>query len=297
MLTFNDTGFSVSDGVTSNGIWLVNSEVGWEYSLDQGRTWIAGEGGQFEVVGDGAKMIWVRARDGWGNTSEIVRVDCVLDTTAPGAPTTRPTTQGSTRILRLSDLEPGARWEYSLDDRRTWSPGTGPGLAVLGNGLTAVWLRQVDLAGNASMPQSVALDGSADDAWHEASGEPSQPSVLSPGDARTLLLHGSVVRGDADYVRWDVPAGQRLVSVRLARYVSDDPIAFYAVQRAPVFDAGIDVGRMLVYGHMGPGDLSRNVLTGVAPELLGAGPMTLWFQQTGPVPTVYAIEVVLQPVP
>jgi hypothetical protein len=294
-LAFSDTGVSVTDGVTSNGLWEVDSEVGWEYSLDMGATWIRGVGGQFVVTGDGAKTIWVRARDDFGNTSEIVRVNCVLDTTAPGAPMASPTTQGTTRVLRVSGIEPGARWEYSADDRQTWSPGAGPGLAVLGNGLAAVWLRQVDLAGNASAPQAVALDPSANDAWHEASGDPMQPSVLTVGEARTLLLHGSVVRADADYVRWDIPAGHRIASVRLVRYVSDDPIAFYAIQRAAVFDAGIDVSRMLVHGHMGPGDLSRDVLAGVPPGSRGEGPMTLWFQQTGPVPTVYAIELVLEP--
>jgi len=34
-------------------------------------------------MGDGAKIIWVRTRDNDGNTSELVRVNCVLDTMAP----------------------------------------------------------------------------------------------------------------------------------------------------------------------------------------------------------------------
>jgi hypothetical protein len=53
---------------------------------------------------------------------------------------------------------------------------------------------------------------------------------------------------------------------------------------------------MLVYGHMGPQDLKRNVLQDVALSQLSAGPMTLWFQQTGPQATEYAIELVFQPV-
>ena len=79
------------------------------------------------------------------------------------------------------------------------------------------------------------------------------------------------------------------------QYVSEDAIAFYALQRNKVFDAGIDVSRMLVYGHMGPSDLARNVLADVPKSKLGEGPMTLWFQQTGPLPTRYAIEVILSP--
>jgi hypothetical protein len=127
---------------------------------------------------------------------------------------------------------------------------------------------------------------------HEASGDPLQPSILAAG-LQTYVIHGVVVSGDKDYVRWDIPAGQQLLSVKLVQYVSDDAIAFYALQANRVFDAGFDVSRMLVYGHMGPGDLARNVLTTLPKSKLGAGAMTLWFQQTGSLPTHYAIEVIL----
>jgi hypothetical protein len=110
----------------------------------------------------------------------------------------------------------------------------------------------------------------------------------------TMLIHGVVVRGDADYVRWDIPKNHRIKSVRLVRYVSEDAIAFYAIQSSNVFDAGVDVSRMLVYGHMGPADLNRNVVANIPPEKLGEGPMTIWFQQTGTLPTEYAIEINLQ---
>jgi hypothetical protein len=112
---------------------------------------------------------------------------------------------------------------------------------------------------------------------------------------QTYLIHGVVVRGDADYVRWDIPKGQRLVSVKLVQYISEDAIAFYALQASKVFDAGVDTARMLVYGHMGPADLSRNVLTNLPSAQLGEGAMTLWFQQTGQQNTQYAIEVVMAP--
>jgi len=129
---------------------------------------------------------------------------------------------------------------------------------------------------------------------HEASGDPLQPSLLAQG-FQTYLIHGVVVRGDADYVRWDIPKGQQLVSVKLVQYVSEDAIAFYALQPSQVFDAGVDVSRMLVYGHMGPSDFSRNVLANLPKSQLGEGAMTLWFQQTGSLPTQYAIEVTLAP--
>jgi hypothetical protein len=201
--------------------------------------------------------------------------------------------EGVTNTFKLSGIEPGARWEYSLDEQRSWSAGKGSALGALGNGLSRVWLRQVDMAGNASTAQGFDLQNPSV-LSHEASGDPLQPSILSPG-LQTYLIHGVVVRGDADYVRWDIPQGQQLVSVKLVQYVSEDAVAFYALQPSKVFDAGIDVSRMLVYGHMGPIDLARNVLANVPKTKLGEGPMTLWFQQTGPLPTRYAIELILSP--
>ena len=292
VLSFNDTGLNVTDGVTSNGRWGVESQgVDWEFSLDQGVTWTRGSGASFEVKGDGAKMIWVRARDDAGNTSEIVRVNCVLDTTPPASVAVLGRSEGVTNTFKLSGIEPGARWEYSLDEQRSWLAGKGSALGALGNHLNQIWLRQVDMAGNVSAPQGFDLQ---DPSFlsHEASGEPLQPSTLAP-IFQTYLIHGVVVRGDADYVSWDIPKGQQLVSVKLVQYVSEDAIAFYALQPSKVFDAGFDVSRMLVFGHMGPSDLSRNVLADVPKFKLGEGPMTLWFQQTGPLPTRYAIEVVL----
>ena len=293
VLSFNDTGLDVTDGITRNGVWDVESDMVWEFSLDQGATWTRGTGSSFEVKGDGAKMIWVRARDDAGNTSEIVRVNCVLDTMPPAAVAVSGQSEGVTNSLKLSRIEPGARWEYSLDEQRSWAAGQCTALGISGNSLSRIWLRQVDLAGNASGVQAFDLQNQSLIS-HEASGNPLQPSTLAAG-LQTYLIHGVVVRGDADYVSWDIPKGQKLLSVKLVQYVSEDAIAFYALQRNKVFDAGIDVSRMLVYGHMGPSDLGRNVLANVPKSQLGEGAMTLWFQQTGPLPTQYAIEVVLAP--
>jgi hypothetical protein len=294
VLTFSDTGLSVTDGVTRIGAWRVNGPEIWEFSFDLGKTWARGQGDTFNVQGDGAKTIWVRARDDMGNTSEIVMVNCVLDTMPPSAVQTAAMSQDMTRLIKISGVEDQGQWEYSLDDARTWLPGTGDRLAIMGNALTVLWLRQVDLAGNRSPLERISLLDPTGTTWHEASSNALQPSVLSLQQARTVVLHGYVARGDADYVRWDIPFGQSLKTVRLVHYVSSDPIAFYALQRAPVFDAGFDVSRMLVYGHMGPEDLKRNVLEKLAPTQLTSGPMTLWFQQTGLQPTEYAIELVFQ---
>ena len=294
VLSFNDTGLSVSDGVTHNGLWAVDSAgFDWEFSLDQGSTWKRGIGTSFEVTGDGAKMIWVRARDDAGNRSEIVRVNCVLDTMAPAALDVAGQSEGATQSLKLAGIEPGARWEYSLDEQRSWAAGQCSALGILGNSLSRVWLRQVDLAGNPSAAQAFDLQ-SPNLVAHQASSNPLQPSVLAPG-LQTYLIHGVVARDAANYVAWDIPKGQKVVSVKLVQYVSEDAIAFYALQRNKVFDAGIDDSRMLVHGHMGPSDLRRNVLANLPKSQLGEGPMTLQVQQTGPLPTQYAIEVVLAP--
>ena len=295
VLSFTDTGLSVTDGITQIGAWQVSSLEAWEYSFDMGVTWTRGHGDSFDVQGDGAKTIWVRARDDIGNTSEIVMVTCVLDTMPPPAVQAQLVSQDLTRLVRVNGLEQQGRWEYSVDDQRSWLPGAGDRLAVLGNALPLLWLRQVDMAGNLSPLERINLLEPGSSTWHEASGNALQPSTVSLQQALTVVLHGSVVRGDADYIRWDIPAGHRLQALRLVRYVSADPIAFYALQRAPVFDAGVDVSRMLVYGHMGPADIQRNVLQEVAPGQLQAGPMTLWFQQTGSEVTDYAIELVFQP--
>lgn len=295
VLSFTDTGLSVSDGVTRIGAWQVSSLQAWEYSFDMGASWIRGQGDYFDVVGDGAKTIWVRARDDLGNTSEIVMVSCVLDTQAPAPLALDLATEDITREVRILGLEDQGRWEYSVDGQQSWQAGRGDRLAIMGNALEQLWMRQVDLAGNPSPAQALALAMPPNAAWHEASGNPMQPSLLQPRQTRSILLHGSVVRGDADYIRWSIPEGYALQSLRLVHYVSPDPVAFFALQRAPVFDAGVDVSRMLAYGHMGPADLLRNVLASVPADKRGAGPMTLWFQQTGPEPTTYALELVFQP--
>jgi hypothetical protein len=296
VLSFTDTGLSVTDGTTRIGAWRVNSPDNWEFSFDRGVTWIRGQGDTFNVQGDGAKTIWVRAFDNMGNTSEIEMVSCVLDTMPPAAVQATVASQDQTRLVRVSGVEDQGQWEYSLDDARTWLTGTGDSLALMGNALTFLWLRQVDLAGNRSPLERINLLEPNSPTWHEASGIALQPSVLSLQQAKTVVIHGSVMSGDADYVRWDIPVGQRLEAMRLAHYISPDPIAFYALQRAAVFDARYDVNRMLVHGHIGPQDLKRNVLQNVAPSQLTAGSMTMWFQQTGSQATEYAIELVFQPV-
>lgn len=79
------------------------------------------------------------------------------------------------------------------------------------------------------------------------------------------------------------------------QYVSADATTFRALQPNQVFDAGIDVARMLVYGHRRSSGWARNALTTLPTSKLDEAAMTLWLQQTGPWPTRYAIEIMLLP--
>lgn len=295
VLSFNDTGVSVSDGLTFNGRWFVGSlfgGLGWEWSVDQGRTWIRGEGDSFMVAGDGTKLIWVRTFDGQGNVSEIVMVSCMLDTTMPMQPQVS-LIGAALPAIQIQGLEPMAGWEYSVDEQRTWIRGSGMSLSFAGNLVRRVWSRQIDAAGNASQPVATMLDGpDASNGWVEASNDPMAPTAL-PRWESTVLLHGEVSRGDADFVRFDVPQGYRLRSMRMVYYDSPDPIAFYALQKAPVFDAGTNVQRMLSWKHLGPSDLLAELLGGIASTARGEGAYTLWVQQTGADRTAYAIEITI----
>jgi len=293
MLSFNDTGVSVSDGITFNGKWSVAAlldGLGWEYSLDMGRSWIRGEGDGFEVTGDGRKTIWVRSFDQFGNTSEIVMTSCTLDTTAPLAPQVVPANGTMLPTLRIEGLEPMATWEYSVDDQRSWNPGPGTTLAFAGNAVRRVWTRQRDAAGNPSPAVPMMLEDPASPGWLEVSGMPMMPSAL-PRWSGTLVLHGEVSKPDSDFVRIEVPVGQRLRALRLVNYESVDRIAFYALQRGSVFDAGTDVQRMIAWKHLGPEDRAINLLEAVDPAALGAGFFVLWINQTGTDLTRYAIEI------
>ena len=289
-LRFTDTGLSVSDGVTRTGLWSVGTSggLGWEFSVDLGRTWARGEGGGFEVKGDGQKTIWVRARDDQGNLSEVVVVQCTLDTMPPAALSTMPVEQTDLTRLQLQGLEAQSAWEYSVNDGQSWIRGDGQTVSVIGNAFPRLRLRQIDLAGNPSEPLDVRLDTGK--GWVEASTNALVPNVLGPLD-HTLLIQGDIVRADADFVRFDVPPGFRLRSIVLTHYASADAIAFYAVQRKEVFDAGTDVSKMMSYGHFGPSDLGRNLIESVPAAFLGAGPMTVWINQTGSLSTRYMLQV------
>ncbi len=294
-LSFTDTGLSVSDGVTRTGLWDVSSSdgLGWEYSLDFGKSWSRGVGDSFEVIGDGQKTIWVRARDDLGNTSEIVVAKCMLDTMAPSAIAAVSAGTQLLRQLSIQGLEPSARWEFSIDQGRSWSSGGGDSLGVSGNSLSSILLRQIDLAGNPSAPVTVDL-GDPGIGWVEASGSALMPTPIG-SLKQWVLLHGEVVAGDADYFSIEIPSGFLLRSASFVGYESVDKIAFFAIQQKAVFDAGFDTGKMLAFGHFGPEDIGKNLVASVPATGRGAGPLTFWIQQTGQLATRYALLLSIEP--
>ncbi len=294
VLSFTDTGLSVSDGVTRTGLWSVSSasDIGWEYSLDLGRSWIVGEGGGFEVTQDGAQTIWVRARDSDGNVSEIVMAACVLDTKSPAALTATPVQQAGVTRFDFQGLEQMSVWEYSIDRGTSWWLGSGKSLSVIGNAFPRISVRQTDLAGNVSQPAEFNLEASGL-GWREISGNPLAPDVVGESD-HTLLVHGEIDRADADYVRFDIPAAAQLKSAKFTFYQSVDEIAFYAMQRAQVFDAGTDIKKMLVFGHFGPTDIGSNLVQSAPLASLRTGSLTTWVNQTGTLKTTYLLQVDVQ---
>ncbi|MEX1058173.1 MAG: Ig-like domain-containing protein, partial [Natronospirillum sp.] len=183
----SDGGISATGEVTVAG---VIPGATWEYSLDGGETWIAGEGDGF-ILQDGNYAdgdIWVRQIDPVGNVSDPSSVGAlVVDTIAPAAPTI----EHSDGSYSVEGVEVGALVEYSTDGGDTWS--TDAPEAVEGE--NAILVRQTDEAGNTSGSSELTftLDTSAPDA----------PSIALDSDTGTV----TGTTNDGSYSVADVEAG------------------------------------------------------------------------------------------
>ena len=161
-----DTGRSASDGVTSNGAWLVSGlEPGatWQYTTDGGATWTLGSGTGLTFGADGTFNVAVRQTDVAGNVSAPSPiVTMVRDATAAAAPALALLVDSGTAgdgvtdngTITVSGLEAGALWEYSTDNGATWGLGSGANLVIATDGAYDVIVRQTDLAGNISASSS-----------------------------------------------------------------------------------------------------------------------------------------------
>jgi len=140
-----DTGRSATDRITREGDLRatgVAARAVLEYSADAGRTWAT----TFSAR-EGLNVVRVRQKDVAGNVSAPSQAyRFTLDTVA-SAPLVAITADGR---LRIRGIEPGALRRYSIDGGATWQPWFP---TVRGGNMVRV--RQVDVAGNVSLPAVV----------------------------------------------------------------------------------------------------------------------------------------------
>ena len=177
---------NTSDRITNEGtvnISKLEAGASWQYSLDNGATWQDGIAASFRFAGtadgsggsDGAKNMLVRQTDAAGNVSpNSDKFSFTLDTTAPAAPSLalsvdsgNPTDKiTNNATFKVSGIESGASWQYSLDSGTTWSNGSGTSVKLSGlpDGNKTMIVRQIDVAGNvgsSSDAVSITLDTAA----------------------------------------------------------------------------------------------------------------------------------------
>ncbi len=172
-LTLNlqqDTGAGERDGITANGtLQLGGLPAGarWQFSTDGGKTWQTGTGTSLLLPEGsfGAGTVQVRAINAVDEAGPVSTwaSDLVIDSRV--AALTLSMVRGQ-RVdggllgdgaFQIDGLEPGARWEYSIDGGRTWQAGSATGFSVrTADGVTTahaaetIQVRQVDPAGNTS---------------------------------------------------------------------------------------------------------------------------------------------------
>ncbi|MFM8524656.1 MAG: Ig-like domain-containing protein, partial [Cyanobacteriota bacterium] len=121
------------------------------------------------TFGEGSKTITVIAKDAAGNSSPSTTRTISVDTIPPVVPsfalvsdTGTSNSDGITSngTVRVSNLETGATWQYTIDGGTTWTNGSGTGanaLFVLAQGTYddgQVLVRQTDAAGNSTVSTS-----------------------------------------------------------------------------------------------------------------------------------------------
>jgi len=115
---------------------------------------------------EGVHQLSAMITDPAGNTavnySQVFTVDTVAlaphlslvtDTGAGGATNADAVTRYGN--ISVGGIEPGANWEYSIDNGKTWKAGSGSTFSFIGDGAKTVLARQIDLAGNESSAGSL----------------------------------------------------------------------------------------------------------------------------------------------
>ncbi|OWQ91593.1 hypothetical protein CDN99_10675, partial [Roseateles aquatilis] len=138
--------------VTVGGI---ESDAKWDFSLNGGKTWTPGSGDRIGAgdLDEGMNALTIRQTDKAGNVATAM-FDVVKDTQV-NAPTVSidsvvPGVVNKDGKVTVGGIEPGAKWDYSLDGGRTWTQGVGGTIptAVLDEGDNSLHVRQTDQAGN-----------------------------------------------------------------------------------------------------------------------------------------------------
>lgn len=138
------------------------------------------------------------------------------------------------------------------------------------------------------------------------SNKPASPTMGSFGrfsaEGAALTLANRVGGADdpADYVRFRVPAGQRLSSFELSAYSSPDPVAFIGIQAGTAVTATAqNTSPLKGFTNFGTGASGAGVGANLVSKFGGpleAGDYTLWIQPTG-VTTDYRFTLRTEAVP
>ena len=163
----NDSGSSGSDGVSMAGtVTVMGLEDGatWQYSSNGGSTWDTGSGSSFSLAPGSfaANSVQVKQTDAAGNISPVGNPSAALQidqsAAAPGVALARFKPNGQVwdtndGTVKVSGLESGASWQYSVNSGSTWVNGSGSSFSLAANtsyAANAVQVRQTDVAGNNS---------------------------------------------------------------------------------------------------------------------------------------------------
>lgn len=144
-----------SPNITDHAANVTGIETGatWEFSPD-GIHWTTGSGNKL-LVSDEIKSVLVRQTDVAGNVSDNARISFLPDVPTlklfldSGRKEDNITNNGTVSVL---NLESGYfAWQYSTDNGKTWTRGSGNQFTLTGDGVKNVVATQIDNDGNVSI--------------------------------------------------------------------------------------------------------------------------------------------------
>ncbi len=163
-----DSGISNSDHVTNDGTVNVNGllpEVTWQYSTDNGTTWINGSGTSFTLTGDGPKTVEVHQTNGAHVTSNDSSLTFLLDTTPPAVTESLKNDTGSSASDKITNDptltgsgDPNAIVNFTVDGTQIAATASADGHGNwsfaptgLSDGVHTIVASETDAAGNTGM--------------------------------------------------------------------------------------------------------------------------------------------------